>query len=90
MTNFIKENGFKLSLSVSIFLFSLGFFISTVGPAYSNSTDLESKGFTSTVQQGGYFEDGNVYFVDKGCVYYCQAGWLDVKSSWKKLCSLPD
>jgi hypothetical protein len=90
MINFFKENWFKLSLSVSIFLFSLGFFLSSVGPAYSNSNDTDTKRFSLTTQQGGYLEDGNVYFVDKGCVYYCQAGWLDWKSSWKKLCSLPD
>ncbi len=90
MKTFILTNWFKMSLSVSIFLFSLGFLISSVSPAYSNLAEKGNMNYSNPVQNGGYLEDGYVYFVDKGSVYYCQAGWLDFKSSWKKLCSLPD
>jgi hypothetical protein len=90
MIAFIKMNWFKLSLSLSLFLFSIGFLISSVSPAYSNLAEPSNKHYENTVQNGGYLENGNVYFVDKGSVYYCQAGWLDFKSSWKKLCTLPD
>ena len=90
MKTFIQTNWFKMSLSVSIFIFSLGFLISSVSPAYSNLAEKGNMHYSNSVQNGGYLEDGYVYFVDKGSVYYCQSGWLDFKSSWKKLCTLPD
>jgi hypothetical protein len=90
MKKFLLENWFKMITGIALLLFSAGFFISAVSPAYSSNNPNEINRQITTSKSGGYLDDGMVYFVDKGSVYYCQEGWLDVKSSWKKLCTLPD
>ena len=39
MKNFVKENWYKLMVSSSLFIFSVGFFINSVSPVYSSNTD---------------------------------------------------
>jgi hypothetical protein len=39
MKNFVKENWYKLMVGSSLFIFSVGFFINSVSPAYSSNTD---------------------------------------------------
>lgn len=39
MKNFVKENWYKLMIGSSLFIFSVGFFINSVSPAYSSNTD---------------------------------------------------
>ncbi len=39
MRTFVKENWYKLMVGTSMFIFSVGFFINSVSPAYSNSVD---------------------------------------------------
>ena len=39
MKNFVKENWYNLMVGSSLFIFSVGFFINSVSPAYSSNTD---------------------------------------------------
>jgi hypothetical protein len=41
MKTFVKENWYKLMIGSSLFIFSVGFFINSISPAYSSNTEKD-------------------------------------------------
>jgi hypothetical protein len=65
MKNFVKENWYKLMIGSSLFIFSVGFFITSVSPVYSSNTDKNNNSIkvlpnNQRVIQVPVNEDGSV------------------------------
>ena len=66
MKTFVKENWYKLMIGSSLFIFSVGFFINSISPAYSSNTEKDQNNsfkFQSSDQrviQMPVNEDGSV------------------------------
>ena len=72
MKSFLSNNWYKLMVASSLFIFSLGFFIYAVSPAYAN-TEKTNTTFTESIESTGsaYYSDfvvvgGKVYGLKKG------------------------
>lgn len=74
MTNFIKENWYKLMVGSSMMMASFGFMMYAISPAYSNNNDNKveipsGQNTTSPVGTNGVVINGAAYFVDGGYIY---------------------
>ena len=84
MKSFLSNNWYKLMVASSLFIFSLGFFIYAVSPAYANTektntTLKESKeSYISSQYSDFVVVGGKVYGLYKG-----EEG--DLKSDWRLL-----
>jgi hypothetical protein len=82
MKSFLSNNWYKLMVASSLFIFSVGFFIYAVSPAYANTekTNTTLKETKASNSNGGYSHfvvvDGKVYGL-KDNSYYAQ------KDYWK-------
>lgn len=73
MKSFLSNNWYKLMVASSLFIFSIGFFIHAVSPAYANTENTKvttiTNGYydnTFAVASNGYLYFWNNYFPNNG------------------------
>lgn len=87
MTNFIKENWYKLMVGSSLLMTSFALMIYSISPAYSinNANQVKSQYIENNALNptaNGVIVGDNIYFVDDGYVYQ----W-DKSYSWNSISS---
>lgn len=85
MKQFLKTNWYKVMISISVFIFSVGFFINSITPAFARSSfDLNKTSFKKNTSGEDMREEDYEVVVSGGYAYlvhyWSDGKWINVSN----------